>query len=130
MAKKAKEVYGIEIVEQAIEDARENCKINKIMNAKYYVGDTETILENLLENEKIKPDVIVVDPPRKGLDNTTIENMKKVKPKKIVYISCNPSTLVRDLHKLEDIYTINEIQPVDMFPFTSHVECVCVLKLR
>ena len=127
MAKKAKEVYGIEIVAQAIEDAKENCKINNILNAKYYAGDTEVILEDLIEKEKIKPDVIVVDPPRKGLDINTIKNIKKIKSEKVIYISCNPATLVRDLKKLEETYEIKEIQPVDMFPFTSHVECVSVL---
>lgn len=129
MAKQAKQVYGVEIVEQSIEDAKENCKINKIKNAEYYVGDTETVFEQLIEKEKVQADVVVVDPPRKGLDNTTIENIIKIKPKKVVYISCNPATLTRDLAKLEKDYEIKEIQPVDMFPFTSHVECVCVLNL-
>lgn len=127
MADKAKEVYGIEIVEDAIKDAKENCKINNITNAKYYAGDTEKLLSNLIENDRIIPDVIVVDPPRKGLDRTTIENIKKIKPKKVIYISCNPATLVRDLSYLEEEYMIKEIQPVDMFPFTSHVECVSLL---
>lgn len=129
MAKQAKRVYGIEIVEQAIEDAKENCKINNINNAEYYVGDTEKVFEKLIEKEKVQADVIVVDPPRKGLDNTTIENIIKIKPTKVVYISCNPATLIRDLAKLENYYEIKEIQPVDMFPFTNHVECVCVLNL-
>ena len=72
----------------------------------------------------------MVDPPRKGLDNTSIENILKIKPRRVVYISCNPATLVRDLAKMEDAYDIGEIQPVDMFPYTSHVECVCVLELK
>lgn len=130
MAKQAKKVYGVEIIGQAIEDAKENCKINNIENAKYYVGDTEKVFEQLIEKEKVQVDVIVVDPPRKGLDNTTIENIIKIKPKKVVYISCNPATLMRDLAKLENDYKIKEIQPVDMFPFTSHVECVAVLRLK
>lgn len=79
--KKAKEVYGIEIVEQAIEDAKENCKINNITNSKYYAGDTEKLLSDLIEKQNVIPDVVVVDPPRKGLDNTTIENIKKLKLK-------------------------------------------------
>ena len=130
MAKKAKQVYGIEIVEDAIHDAQENCKLNGITNAKYYAGDTEKLLEKLVENEKITPDVIVVDPPRKGLDKTTVENIQKIKPKKVLYISCNPATLVRDLSYLEELYKIKEIQPVDMFPFTSNVECVAVMKMN
>ena len=130
MAKKAKQVYGIEIVEDAIEDAKENCKINNIVNAKYYAGDTEKLLADIIEKENIIPDVIVVDPPRKGLDKTTIENIKNIQAKKVIYISCNPATLVRDLTCLVENYEIQEIQPVDMFPFTSHVECVAVLKLK
>jgi len=130
MAKNAKQVYGIEIVEEAIKDAKENCKINNIQNAKYYAGDTEKLLSDLIEKEKIIPDVVVVDPPRKGLDKNTIENIKNIKPKKVIYISCNPATLIRDLSYLEDKYKIKEIQPVDMFPFTSHVECCSVLELK
>lgn len=130
MANKAKKIYGIEIVEEAIKDAIENCKINNITNAEYFAGDTERLLTDLIENRKIKPDVIVVDPPRKGLDNTTTENILKIKPNRVVYVSCNPATLMRDLSKLEGKYEIKKIQPVDMFPYTSHVESVCVLKLK
>ena len=130
MAKYTKEVYGIEIVEDAINDSKENCKLNNIKNAKYYAGDTEKLLSELIKKEKIVPDVIVVDPPRKGLDKTTIENIKKINPKKVIYISCNPATLIRDLSYLEEEYEIKEIQPVDMFPFTSHVECVVILNRR
>ena len=130
MAKKAKEVYGIEIVNEAIEDAKENCKINNITNAKYYAGDTEKLLADLIGKEKNVPDVIVVDPPRKGLDKTTIENIKNMQAKKVIYISCNPATLIRDLTFLSENYEIQEIQPVDMFPFTHHVECCSVLKLK
>jgi len=130
MANRAKEVYGIEIVEQAIEDAKENCKINNITNAKYYAGDTEELLTDLIEKQKVIPDVVVVDPPRKGLDRTTIENIKNINAKKVIYISCNPATLVRDLSYLEEKYEIKEIQPVDMFPFSHHVECCSVLNLK
>ena len=130
MANKAKKVYGIEIVEQAIEDAKENCKINNIINANYYVGDTEKLLSDLIEKQNIIPDVVVVDPPRKGLDNTTIENIKKIKAERVIYISCNPATLVRDLSKLEEKYEIKEIQPVDMFPFSHHVECCALMCLK
>ena len=76
------------------------------------------------------PDLICVDPPRKGLDNTTISNILSIKPAKLIYISCNPATLIRDLKKFEQKYYIKAIQPVDMFPFTSHVECVAVLSLK
>ena len=130
MAKSAKEVYGVEIVEQAIEMAKENAKENKIDNTHFIAGDTEVVLTDLIEKQHIMPDVIIVDPPRKGLDKTSINNILKVKPRRVVYISCNPASLVRDLRMLEDIYEVKMVQPFDMFCFTSHVECVCVLKLK
>ena len=130
MAKHAKKVYGVEIVEQAISDARENSKINNIDNVEFIAGDTEIILNDLINNKNIVPNVVMVDPPRRGLDNKSIENILKIKPDRFVYISCNPATLVRDLAKIEDFYEIKEIQPVDMFPFTSHVECCSVLYLK
>ena len=129
-SKYAKKVYGIEIVEDAIKDANVNAKLNHIENTEFIAGDTEVILTDLLSNKKIIPDVVIVDPPRRGLDDTTINNIIKIKPKKVTYISCNPATLVRDLSKLEDTYKIEIIKPVDMFPFTSHVECVAVLELK
>ena len=127
MSKYAKKVYGVEIVEQAIKDAKENAKTNNIKNTEFIAGETEIVLDDLINNKKIIPDVVMVDPPRKGLDNRTIENINKIKPNRVIYISCNPATMVRDLSKLEEKYNIKEIQPVDMFPFTSHVECVSVL---
>lgn len=130
MAKYAKKVYGVEIVEQAVEDAKENAKINNIDNVEFIAGDTEIVLDDLINNKKIIPDVVMIDPPRKGLDNKSVENIIKIHPKKFVYISCNPATMVRDLAKLEEIYEITEIQPVDMFPFTSHIETIAVLKLK
>ena len=129
MAKYAKKVYGVEIVEQAIEDARENAKLNKVTNTEFIAGDTEIILDDLINNKKIIPNVVMVDPPRRGLDNKSIENILKIKPDRLVYISCNPATMVRDLAKFEDVYEIIEIQPVDMFPFTSHIENISILKL-
>ena len=122
-------VYGIEIVKQAIEDAKENANINNIRNIEFFAGDVEKVFENVLKEHNVKPDVIFVDPPRKGLDKHTIENILNIKPEKIVYISCNPASLVRDLKLLEESYEIKKIQPVDMFPFTSHVEC-CVMMGR
>lgn len=120
-------VYGIEIVKQAIEDAKENANINNIRNIEFFAGDVEKVFENVLKEHNVKPDVIFVDPPRKGLDKHTIENILNIKPEKIVYISCNPASLVRDLKLLEESYEIKKIQPVDMFPFTSHVECCAVM---
>ena len=130
MAQYAKKVYGIEIVEQAVKDAIENAKMNGINNAEFIAGDVENVLDELINVQKIMPDIVMVDPPRRGLDKTSIKNMLEIKPKKIVYISCNPATLMRDLKELEDAYEIKSIKPVDMFPFTGHVECCSVLSLK
>ena len=130
MAKYAKKVYGIEIVEEAVKDAKENAEFNNIDNTEFISGDVESVLDDLINNKRIIPDVIMIDPPRKGLDNKSVENILKISPKKIVYISCNPASLVRDLAKLEEVYDIKMIKPVDMFPFSKHVECVVAMKLR
>lgn len=125
-----KKVYGIEKVKQAIDDAKENAKINNVENIEFHVGDVEEILPQILKNINKTPNVVFVDPPRKGLDNKTIDVLKKIQPEKIIYISCNPATLARDLKELEEKYLIKEIQPVDMFPYTSHVECVVAMILK
>ena len=129
MSKFAKKVYGVEIVKEAIQAAKENAKLNNVKNTKFIAGDVEEILDGLVNVKKIEPDIIIVDPPRRGLDNNSIENIRKVKPKKVVYVSCNPATLVRDLAKLEEIYKIKQIKPVDMFPYTNGVECVALIEL-
>ncbi len=130
MSKYAKKVYGIEIVEEAIKAAKENAKMNKVDNTEFYAGDVEIVLDNLINNKGISADIVMFDPPRKGLDRNSINNILKIKPKKIVYISCNPATLIRDLAFFEDQYDIKTIVPVDMFPFTSNVECCSMLQLR
>ena len=130
MAKYAKKVYGIEIVKESIEAAKENAKNNNVNNTEFYAGDVEIVLDELINQKGIKSDIVMFDPPRKGLDKTSINNIIKIKPKKIVYISCNPATLVRDLAQFEEQYQIKTIIPVDMFPFTSHVECVAVMGIK
>lgn len=130
MSKYAKKVYGIEIVEEAIKAAKENAEINSVDNVEFIAGDVEKVLSNIIYDRKIIPDIVMVDPPRRGLDNTSINNILSIKSKRLVYISCNPATLVRDLAKLEKMYEVEEIVPVDMFPFTSHVECIAVLYLK
>lgn len=127
MSKYAKKVYGIEIVEEAIKAAKENAEINSVDNVEFIAGDVEKVLSNIIYDRKIIPDIVMVDPPRRGLDNTSINNILSIKSKRLVYISCNPATLVRDLAKLEEMYEVEEIVPVDMFPFTSHIETVTVL---
>lgn len=121
-------VYGIEIVEDAVRNAKENASLNGINNCEFFAGDVERILDNIIKKDR--PNVVFVDPPRKGLDDTTINNLMDVRPEKIVYISCNPATLVRDLAKMENSYKIQSITPIDLFPFTEHVECVAVLEAR
>lgn len=113
-----KKVYGIEIVKQAIEDAKYNAKINNINNIEFFAGDVEEILPKIIEKDNIKPNVVFVDPPRKGLDKKTINLLKELQPSKIIYISCNPATLARDISLLEDEYNLGIVQPVDMFPYT------------
>lgn len=129
-SKYVKKVYGIEIVEQAIKDAKENASINNVDNIEFYCGDVEKVLKNIIQKEDITPNVIFIDPPRKGLDKTTIESILDIKPERVIYISCNPATLVRDLKHLSEEYKIKNIQPVDMFPYTSHAELVCRLDLK
>lgn len=130
MAKHAKKVYGIEIVKEAVEAAKENAVLNGVNNTEFYAGDVEIVLDDLINKQGVTADIVMFDPPRKGLDKNSINNVLKIKPKKIVYISCNPATLVRDLTEFEECYDIKAIIPVDMFPWTSHVECVSVLELK
>ena len=129
-SKYAKKVYGIEIVKQAIEDAKINANLNDIDNVEFICGDVEDAFDELIKKEKVKPDVIIVDPPRRGLDEKTIQNIMKLKTGRVVYISCNPATMVRDLKMMEEMYEVVEVQPVDMFPFTSHIENIAILKLK
>ena len=130
MSKFAKKVYGIEIVGEAVKMAKENAQNNNVSNTEFFAGDVEIVLDDLINNKGLKADVVMFDPPRKGLDKKSIDNILNIRPKKIVYISCNPATLIRDLADFENEYDIKTIIPVDMFPFTSHVECVAVLKLK
>lgn len=124
LAKSAKKVFGIEIEKSAIEDAKKNSAENKISNAEFIVGDAVKIIPELYA-KKIFADVVVVDPPRAGCDRKVLETFAAMKPKKIIYVSCNPATLARDLKILSELdYKTKKIQPVDMFPFTSHVESV------
>ena len=124
---KVKKVYGIEIVEEAIEMAKENAKLNNVDNIEFIAGDVEVAFKKLLEDDEVKPTAIIVDPPRSGLDNVTISKILETEVEKLIYVSCNPATLVRDIKLLEEKYVVKEIQPVDMFPYTSHVECVSLL---
>lgn len=125
-----KKVVGIEYVEEAIADARINAQINNIDNATFYAGDMAKVLDDAFIVENGTPDIIVTDPPRAGMADKVIEQLKKIKAKKIIYISCNPATQARDLQLLNDLYEVVAVQPVDMFPHAQHVENIASLKLR
>lgn len=127
LAQHADQVYGVEIVPEAIEDARSNALLNEMHNVKFEVGASEDVIPRWKE-QGIEADVIVVDPPRKGCDPRLLDTILEMKPERVVYVSCNPSTLARDLRVLEDGgYRTVEVTPVDMFPHTVHVEAVCAL---
>ncbi|MFY8223508.1 23S rRNA (uracil(1939)-C(5))-methyltransferase RlmD [Clostridium perfringens] len=127
LSQKAKKVYGVEIIPQAIDNAWINAKENKVENVEFFVGESEVVIPDLI-NKGVKADVVVVDPPRKGCDKKLLDAITNIDAKKIVYVSCDPSTLGRDLQVLEENgYKTLEIQPVDMFPNTSHVENVAKL---
>ena len=137
LAQRARQVYGVEIVPQAIEDARKNARINGIENAQFFVGKAEEVLPEYYERyekeqgEKAHADVIVVDPPRKGCDETLLDTIVKMEPEKVVYVSCDSATLARDLKVLCGAgYELEKVRPVDMFPMTVHVETVCLLGKR
>ncbi len=127
LAQKAKKVYGIEIVEDAIKDAKRNAKINNMDNVEFYVGKAEEVVPKIYKEGK-RANVVVVDPPRKGCDEKVLDTIISMQPDRVVYVSCNPSTLARDLAYLNERgYKCHEIQPVDMFPHSVHVENVAWL---
>lgn len=130
MADSCEKVYGVEVVPQAIDNANENAEMNEVKNAKFFVGEVEKVIPKLYE-DGVRADVVFVDPPRKGCDITALKTIMDMKPEKVVYISCNPATLARDLKVLtEECFEIKNIKLVDMFPQTSHVESVVLLERK
>lgn len=128
LASKAKQVYGVEIVPQAIEDAKENAKINHITNAEFLVGAAEEVLPSKYKEDGVYAEVIVVDPPRKGCAQSLLDTIVTMSPQKIVYVSCDPATLARDLRYLCDKgYELKKVQAVDQFAHTVHVECIILM---
>lgn len=131
LAGKAKQVYGVEIVPQAIEDAKENAKINHITNAEFLVGAAEEVLPSKYKKDGIYAEVIVVDPPRKGCAQSLLDTIVTMAPQKVVYVSCDPATLARDLRYLCDRgYELKKVQAVDQFAHTTHVETIILLQHR
>ena len=129
-SKNVKNLYGIETIPEAIEDAWQNAKENNLENAEFFVGDVEKTLPEFISERKINPDVVFVDPPRKGCDKTALDTLLQIEPKRIVYVSCNPATLARDLKILEEKYNIEKLSICDMFPFTHHIESIASLVLK
>lgn len=127
LANRVKQVYGMEVIPEAVADAKKNAKLNNIDNARYIVGSAEEVMPDLLAKD-IQPTVVFVDPPRKGLAESFIQSVAEANPEKVVYVSCNPATLARDLKIFDGLgYQTQKIQPVDLFPQTHHIEAVTLL---
>ena len=123
---KALKVYSVEIIKNAVLNGIFNASLNKRNNIKYILGDVSNLVNKI--NEEF--DTLIIDPPRRGLDKNTIDFILRKKPSKIIYVSCDANTLMRDLKKLEDSYEINDFKIMDMFSFTYHVECMCILNIK
>lgn len=131
LAQRARKVYGVEIIPQAIEDARANARLNGMDHVEFFVGKAEEVLPEQYEKQHIHADVIVVDPPRKGCDQKCLETIVKMQPERVVYVSCDPATLARDVKYLgEQGYEVKRVKAVDMFPMGVHVETVCKLERK
>ena len=130
VSKLAKKVIGVEVIAEAIEDAKENAALNNITHAEFFTGDVIKICDDHFFAQHGRPDVIITDPPRAGMHEKLVTKLLEIAAPKIVYVSCNTATQARDLALLNEKYTVEKIQPVDMFPHTHHIECVVLLKLR
>jgi 23S rRNA (uracil1939-C5)-methyltransferase len=129
MSRQAGEVWGVEIVPEAIVDAEQNARLNGITNARFRAGDARKEIRPLLEEAGV-PDVVVVDPPRAGLSAKIVRRLIECRAKRIVYVSCNPTTLAPNAAQLQEAgYRLRRVKPVDMFPQTPHIECVALLEL-
>ena len=130
ISKHCKEVYGIELVESAINDAKKNSQLNNLNNTFFYTADLHNKQIPELLNKLKKPDVIILDPPRSGIHPRLLEHLLEISPKRIIYVSCNPTTQARDLTILKEKYNILEVSPVDMFPHTYHIETITKLEKK
>lgn len=126
LAADAKEVIGLEIAESAVIDAENNCRINRISNCRFILGD----LRKSLPQVSASPDVMIIDPPRSGMHSDVVRQVLKMQPRRIVYVSCNPATMARDIGMMKESYSVLEVQPFDMFPHTHHIESVARLEKR
>ena len=126
----AKKVVGIEYVEQAIEDAKKNAALNNVSHTHFFAGDMKDLLTSSFIETHGHPDVVITDPPRAGMHEDVINQLLQVRPKRIVYVSCNPATQARDIALMSEVYNVSKVQPVDMFPHTHHVENIALLELK
>ena len=129
-ASRCRRVVGIEYVPEAIADAKVNSALNGIVNTDFYAGDMKEVLSDGFIGRNGRPDVVILDPPRAGVDEPVIDVLLRAAPQRIVYVSCNPATQARDLALLDAAYRVEAVQPVDMFPHTHHVENVVLLERR
>jgi 23S rRNA (uracil1939-C5)-methyltransferase len=130
VSKLAKKIIGVEVISEAIEDAKINAALNNIKHAEFFAGDVIKICDGDFFAKHGKPDVIITDPPRAGMHEKLVIKLLEIAAPKIVYVSCNTATQARDLGLLSEKYSVEKIQPVDMFPHTHHIECVVLLKLK
>jgi 23S rRNA (uracil1939-C5)-methyltransferase len=130
LSTQAEKIVGVEFVEDAVEDARRNCALNNIQHLSFYSGDMVKVLSEAFVEQEGKPEVIITDPPRAGMDEKICRKILSIGAENIIYVSCNPATQARDIKFLSEQYDMVKIQPVDMFPQTSHVETVALLRLR
>jgi 23S rRNA (uracil1939-C5)-methyltransferase len=126
----AAKVIGVEVIEDAIRDAKENAALNNITHAEFFAGDVIKICNDEFFATHGRPDVVITDPPRAGMHEKLVNKLLEIAAPKIVYVSCNTATQARDLGLLAEKYTVEKVQPVDMFPHTHHIECVVLLKLK
>ncbi|MEO6949022.1 MAG: 23S rRNA (uracil(1939)-C(5))-methyltransferase RlmD [Ginsengibacter sp.] len=130
LSKSAKKIIGVDVIEDAINDARENAILNNLSHTSFYAGDVIEICNDEFFAEHGRPDIVVIDPPRAGLHPKLIKKLLEIAPPKMVYVSCNVATQARDLQMLSERFTVEKLQPVDMFPHTHHIECVALLTLK
>jgi 23S rRNA (uracil1939-C5)-methyltransferase len=130
LSRKAARIVGVEVIEEAVADARENAALNGIGHARFFAGDTVDICKDEFFQREGRPDVIITDPPRAGMHERLVNKILEIAAPTVVYVSCNPATQARDLHLMDAKYTVTRVQPVDMFPHTHHIENVVQLKLR
>lgn len=128
VANKCKTIVGIEEVKEAIDDAHKNLEFNNVSNAQFYAGDVKNVLNSEFEEKHGKPDLVITDPPRAGMHKQVIQTLLQLEAPRIVYVSCNPATQARDIELLSEKYSLIKVQPVDMFPYTHHVESIALLE--